>query len=84
MKKDPYASPAARQVVFASATYADLQPSMSDPRVGLMAYRALLRDGRRAEAMDWVVSNFDRLQPEALVEAFGAWLASAPAQAASK
>ncbi len=84
VKQDPYASPAAKQIVYGNAEFGELQPMMKDPAVGLLAYKALLRAGRHAEAMDWVVSNFDRLSPDLLVEAFGAWLASAPAHAASK
>lgn len=84
VKKDPYAAPAAKQVVYGAADFSELQPLMKDPAVGLLAYKALLRAGRHAEAMDWVVSNFDRLTPETLVDAFGAWLANPPAHAASK
>jgi len=84
VRQDPYAAPAAKQVVYGAADFAELQPLMKDPAVGLLAYKALLRAGRHAEAMDWVVSNFDRLTPETLVEAFGAWLATPPAHAASK
>jgi TonB family protein len=85
VKKDPYASPAARQIVYGTADFAELQPMMREPGVGLLAYKALLRAGRHAEAMDWVVSNFDRLAPETLVDVFGAWLANPPpAHAASK
>ncbi len=84
VKKDPYASPAAKQIVYGSADFSELQPMMKDPAVGLLAYKALLGAGRQAEAMDWVVSNFDRLSPEILVEAFGAWLDSPPAHAASR
>jgi len=84
VKQDPYAAPAAKQVVYGAADFTELQPLMKDPAVGLLAYKALLRAGRHAEAMDWVVSNFDRLTPETLVDAFGAWLATPPAHAASK
>ncbi len=86
VKKDPYASPAARQIVYGSADFAELQPMMREPGVGVLAYKALLRAGRHLEAMDWVVSNFDRLPPETLVDVFGAWLAHPPppTRAASK
>ncbi len=67
-----------KQVVYGSADFAELQPMMREPGVGLLAYKALLRAGRHAEAMDWVVSNFDWLPPETLVEVFGAWLATPP------
>jgi TonB family protein len=85
VKKDPYASAAAKQIVYGNADFTELQPMMKDPGLGLLAYKALLRAGRYAEAMDWVVSNFDRLSPEVLVDAFGAWLATPPpAHASSK
>jgi hypothetical protein len=44
----------------------------------------LLRAQRHAQAMDWLVKSFDRLPPETLIDAFGAWLANPPAHAASK
>jgi hypothetical protein len=34
--------------------------------------------------MDWLVTQFDRLQPEVLIDALGAWLQNPPARAASK
>ncbi|HVZ85955.1 MAG TPA: TonB C-terminal domain-containing protein [Polyangia bacterium] len=74
IKNDPYASAEARRIVYAAADVGELKPLMRDPTLGLMAFKALLRAQRRAEAMDWLVSSFDRLPPETLVEAFGDWL----------
>jgi hypothetical protein len=83
-KKDPYASPEARRIVYANADIKELVPQMSDPVLGLLAYKALLRAQRHAEAMDWLVRSFDRLSPETLIDALGAWLANPPTHAASK
>ena len=84
VKKDPYASPESRRIVYASADVKDLLPLMKDPALGLQGFKALLRAQRHAEAMDWLVGSFDRLPPEVLIDAFGAWLANPPAHAASK
>jgi TonB family protein len=84
VKKDPYASPEARRIVYASADVNELVPLMKrDPTLGLQAFKALLRAQRRAEAMDWLVGSFDRLPPETLVDAFGAWLANPPVHTAA-
>ena len=84
VKKDPYASPESRRIVYASADVKELVPLMKDPALGLQGFKALLRAQRHAEAMDWLVGSFDRLPPETLIDAFGAWLANPPAHAASK
>jgi hypothetical protein len=34
--------------------------------------------------MDWLVGSFDRLSPDTLVDALGAWLANPPARTARK
>jgi TonB family protein len=84
VKKDPYASPEARRIVYATADVNDLVPLMKDPVLGLQAFKALLRAQRHPEAMDWLVGSFDRLPPETLIDAFGAWLANPPTRPASK
>lgn len=84
VKKDPYASPEARRIVYANADVKELQPLMTDPALGLLGFKALLHVQRHAEAMDWLVRQFDRLPPEVLIEALGDWLQSPPAHAASK
>jgi TonB family protein len=84
VKKDPYASPEARRIVYATADVNELVPLMKDPALGLQAFKSLLRAQRHAEAMDWLVGSFDRLPPETLIEAFGAWLANPPTHTASK
>ncbi|HSY39391.1 MAG TPA: hypothetical protein VLA79_07680, partial [Polyangia bacterium] len=84
VKKDPYASSETRRIVYASADVKELVPLLKDPTLGLQGFKALLRAQRHAEAMDWLVGSFDRLPPEVLVDALGAWLANPPAHAASK
>jgi TonB family protein len=84
VKQDPYASPEMRRIVYANADVKELAPLMKDPALGLQAFKALLRAQRHPEAMDWLVSSFDRLPPETLIDAFGAWLANPPSHAASK
>lgn len=84
VKKDPYASPEARRIVYATADVNELVPLMKDPALGLQAFKSLLRAQRHAEAMDWLVVSFDRLPPETLIDAFGAWLANPPTHTASK
>jgi TonB family protein len=84
VKKDPWASPESRRIVYAGADVKELLPLMKDPALGLQGFKALLRAQRHAEAMDWLVGSFDRLPPEVLIDALGAWLANPPAHAASK
>ncbi len=84
VKKDPYASAEARRIVYANADVKELQPLMTDPALGLMGFKALLRAQRHPEAMDWLVTQFDHLPPETLIDALGAWLQNPPAHAASK
>jgi len=38
----------------------------------------MLRARRHKEAAEWLVSNFDRVSPEVLGQALGAWLATPP------
>ncbi len=84
VKSDPYASAESRRIVYAAADLKELLPLMKDPTIGLQAFKGLLRAQRHAEAMDWLVRSFDRLPPETLIDALGAWLANPPTHAASK
>jgi TonB family protein len=84
VKKDPYASPEARRIVYAGADAGELAAFGKDPVLGIFAYKALLRAHRHAEAMDWLAGAFDRLPPDTLVDALGAWLANPPARTARK
>jgi hypothetical protein len=83
IRKDSYASPEQRAIVYAESTPDELMKQARDPVVGLLAYKALLRAKRHAEAIDWLVAQFDRLSPEASVDVLGAWLANPPASAAA-
>jgi hypothetical protein len=84
VKKDPYAPAEARRIVYANADASELTPLTKDPLLGIFAFKALLRAKRHAEAMDWLVGSFDRLPPDTLVDALGAWLANPPARPLSK
>ena len=50
-----------------------------DPLLGPMGFKALLRAKRHAEAIDWLVANFDRLSPDTAVDLLAA-LAREPAR----
>jgi TonB family protein len=84
VKKDPYAAPEARRIVYATADANELMALGKDPVLGIYAFKALLRAHRHTEAIDWLVGSFDRLPPDTLVDALGAWLANPPARAARK
>jgi TonB family protein len=72
-----------RMFLYASAPLEDLMPLVKDPHLGILTYKAMLRAKRHKEAAEWLVAGFDRLSPETLGEAFGAWLANPPASVAS-
>ena len=78
VKADPYAAPEARRIVFSNADPDELARVAKDPVLGIYAFRALLRAGRRDEALDWIVASYDWLPPETLVDVFGAWLTNPP------
>lgn len=84
VKKDPYASPEARRIVYANADADELRAlAAKDPAMGIVAYKALLRAHRHQEALDWLIGAFDRTSPETLVDALGAWLATPPGPTAA-
>jgi hypothetical protein len=77
-KKSPYTPNELRMFLYAAAPLEELLPLAKDPHLGILAYKAMLRGKRHKEAADWLVAGFDRLSPEVLGEAFGAWLANPP------
>jgi hypothetical protein len=77
-KKSSYTSPQMMALLYAAASADELAPMAKDPRLGILYFKALLKAKRHKEAADWLVANFDRLSPETLGEAFGAWLANPP------
>jgi hypothetical protein len=83
IKKDPRAPSDARLVAYSGADADELTPLARDPVVGILAFKALLRAKRHAEAADWLVASFDRLPPAELADAFGAWLATPPPRVAA-
>jgi hypothetical protein len=84
IKKDSFAPADARRIVYAAADLDELAHVAKDPLLGIYTYRALLRAGRHAEAMDWLVASYDRLPPEVMVEALSAWLASPPGKLSAR
>jgi TonB family protein len=81
-KQSPYTSNELRAFLLAAAPLEELEPLANDPHLGILAYKAMLRAKRHKQAADWLVSSFDRVSPEVLGDAFGAWLASPPTSVA--
>ena len=77
-KRNPYTTRDLMVLLYSTASLDELMPLAKDPYLGILAYKAMLRAKRHKDAADWLVAAFDRLPPEVLVEAFGAWLASPP------
>jgi len=78
IRHDAYASAELRGLTYADATPDELLKQPRDPLLGPMGFKALLRAKRHAEAIDWLVTSFDRLTPEAAVDLLAAWLANPP------
>ncbi|HVZ74808.1 MAG TPA: TonB C-terminal domain-containing protein [Polyangia bacterium] len=81
-KRSSHSSNALRLFLYANAPLEEVRPLANDPYLGILAYKAMLRDKRHKEAADWLVERFDRLRPEVIGEALGAWLANPPTVAA--
>jgi TonB family protein len=81
-KHSPYTSNELRYFLYSAAPLDELMPLAKDPHLGVLAYKAMLRAKRHKEAADWLVTAFDRVSPEVLGDAFGAWLANPPAHIA--
>jgi TonB C terminal/HEAT repeats len=81
-KRSAHTSPEMLTFLYAAASADQLAPMAKDPRLGILFYKALLKAKRHQEAADWLVANFDRLSPETLGDAFGAWLANPPVKGA--
>jgi HEAT repeat protein len=82
-KQSPYTSNDLRSFLLASASLEELMPLHKDPHLGILVYKAMLRAKRYKEAADWLVFSFDRVSPEVLGDAFGAWLANPPTSVAA-
>jgi HEAT repeat protein len=83
-KKSPYTSNELRAFLLSAAPLEELMPLARDPHLGILAYKAMLRAKRHKDAADWLVVAFDRVSPEVLGDAFGAWLANPPTRVASQ
>jgi HEAT repeat protein len=81
IRRDAYAAPELRAIVYAESTPDELLKQGRDPLIGPLAFKALLRAKRHAEATDWLVAQFDRLTPEAMADLLAAWLENPPAGA---
>jgi TonB family protein len=82
-KQSPYTSNELRTYLLSAAPFEELQPLAKDPHLGILAYKAMLSANRYKEAADWLVFSFDRVSPEVLGDAFGAWLAHPPTSLAT-
>jgi hypothetical protein len=83
-KRSPHASNDLRLFLYANAPLAEVLPLAKDPYLGILVYKAMLRAKHHKEAADWLVERFDRLPPEVLGEALGAWLANPPTRVAAQ
>lgn len=83
-RKDRFAPAEIRRIAYSTAEPSELLAQLKDPVVGIYAYKALIRARRHGEAVEWLVSAFDRSSPETMIDAFGAWLANPPAPVAKK
>jgi len=77
-KRSAYTPHDLRMFLYGASPIEELKPLAKDPHMGILAYKAMLRAKRHKDAADWLVAGFDRLSPEVLGEAFGAWLANPP------
>jgi TonB family protein len=82
-KQSPYTSNELRAFLLANAPLEELLPLAMDAHLGILAYKGMLRAKLHKKAADWLVMSFDRVSPEVLGEAFGAWLANPPTSLAS-
>jgi HEAT repeats/TonB C terminal len=82
-KRSPHSSNDLRLFLYANAPLEEVMPLAKDPYLGILVYKAMLRAKHHKEAADWLVERFDRLPPEVLGEALGAWLANPPTSVAA-
>jgi HEAT repeat protein len=82
-RRNPYTPHDLRVFLYSQASLEELMPLARDPHLGILVYKAMLRAKHHNEAAEWLVAGFDRLSPETLGEAFGAWLANPPTGVAS-
>ena len=83
IRRDSYASPELRAILYAESTPDELLKQARDPVVGPLAFKALVRAKRYDEATDWLTGQFDRLTPETSVDVLAAWLANPPPPSAA-
>jgi HEAT repeat protein len=82
-KDNPYTAHDLKVFLYSASSVEELMPLAKDPHLGILAYKAMLRAGRHKDAAAWLVAQFDRVSPEVLGDAFGAWLANPPTKLAA-
>ena len=82
-KENPYTPHDLKMFLYSASSVEELMPLANDPHLGILAYKAMLRAGRHKDAAAWLVAQFDRVSPEVLCDAFGAWLANPPTKLAA-
>jgi hypothetical protein len=76
--------PAVRELAIPIASPSELVGMSMDPRLGPVAYRALLHANMRQEAARWLLGNLEQLSPEDRITALGDWIAEPPKYAAQQ
>jgi hypothetical protein len=75
---------AIRELAMPTATAGQLVAMSTDPRLGPIAYRALLRANLRPDAARWLLSHLEHMSPEDRITALGDWIAEPPKYAAQQ
>jgi HEAT repeat protein len=70
-----------RMFLYETAPLEEVMPLAKDPYLGILAYKAMLRAHHHKDAAAWLTDRFERLPPEVLGDALGAWLANPPSVA---
>lgn len=83
-RANPAEEAAIRELTIPAATSDDLVRLSADPRLGSVAYRALLRTNHRPEAARWLLSNLEQLSPDDRITVLGDWIAEPPKYAAQQ
>jgi len=73
-----------RELSIPGATPGELVAMATDPRLGIIVYRALLHANLRQEAARWLLGNIEQLSPEGRIAVLGDWIAEPPKYAARR
>lgn len=77
-KGNPADDASLRKLALDQAAPAELVAMAADTRLGLAAYRALLRANLREDAARWILFRLEELSPEDQIAALGDWIARVP------